>query len=255
MIYVLAKVTRANGANIDDTDIVTPVNLTLHSIFSEMELKLNDTLVSSLDSTYAYRAYLETILSFGHESKNSQLACSMYYKDTAAHMDNAAVADAAATNTGLLKRRQFFSGSKTVDMMGSIHADLASQERLIPSDVGIKIKLQRNKDAFCLMSPTAASTYKLQILECKMFVRKVRISNSVYIAHAEQLQVQNAKFPINRVICKTFTVSQGNLNFVQESLFSGQMPTRLIIGFVENDSFNGAYDKNPSILKTMTWHI
>jgi hypothetical protein len=160
-------------------------------------------------------------------------------------MDVAAVADAAATNAGLLKRRQFFSASKTVDMIGHIHADLASQQRLIPSDVGIKIKLQRSKDAFCLMSPTANSTYKLQIVECKMFVRKVRVSNSVYIGHAEQLQVQMAKFPITRVICKTFTVSQGNLNFVQESLFNGQMPVRLIIGMVDNDAYNGVYDKNP----------
>ena len=84
---------------------------------------------------------------------------------------------------------------------------MAFQERLLPSDIGVRLKLQRSKDSFALMAHGAAPTYKLQITECKLLVRKVRVSPSVYLGHAKQMEVDNAKYPITRVICKTFTVS------------------------------------------------
>ena len=41
-----------------------------------------------------------------------------------------------------------------------------------------------------------------------------------------------------RVECKTFTVPAGSLNCNQGKLFTGQSPTRVIIGCVDNDAFN-----------------
>jgi hypothetical protein len=244
-LFVSAKITRANGDNIDDTDQVGPVNLAIHSLFSEVDLRLNDTLVSSTNNTYAYRAYLETLLSYGPDAKASQLTAAMYYKDTAGHMDVGNTSGANARNAGLVTRFGYFQGSRVIDMMDKLHLDLCFQERLIPSDVGIRLRLVRNKDAFCLMSAAAQPTYKIQIMDCKLYVRKVRLSPSVFVAHAKALDVGNAKYPINRVVCKTFNCPQGNLEFSQECLFSGQLPTRLLVSMVDTDSYNGTYAKNP----------
>ena len=57
-----------------------------------------------MDSTYAYRSYLETLLSYGTNTKQSQLTCEMYYKDTVGHMEVTDIASAAATNTGFVAR-------------------------------------------------------------------------------------------------------------------------------------------------------
>jgi hypothetical protein len=244
-IFVRAKITRANGDSIDGTDHVGVVNLTLHSLFSELDFKVNDTLISSTNNTYAYRAYLENLLSYGSDAKNSQLTASMYYKDTAGHMDvtNPVAADVA--NIGFKKRYGFFRNGATVDMMGKLHTDLCFQERYLPSDVGIRIRLIRQKDSFCLMSDALDPTYKLQIVECKLYVRKVKLSPSVFVAHAKALEMGNAKYPIRRILVKTFTVAQGNLSFSQENLFSGQLPSRIVIGMVDNDGYNGVFNKNP----------
>jgi len=95
------------------------------------------------------------------------------------------------------------------------------------------------------MSSAQQPAYKIKLHDCKLFVRKIKLSPSVFVAHAKALEVGNAKYPVRRVICKTFTVPRGNLDFSQENLFTGQLPTRLVIGCVDNDSYNGAYDKNP----------
>ena len=70
-LFVRAKILRANGNAIDNTNHVGPVNLWLHSLFSEVDVKLNDTLITSTNNTYAYRAYLETLLSYGPAAKKS----------------------------------------------------------------------------------------------------------------------------------------------------------------------------------------
>ena len=95
------------------------------------------------------------------------------------------------------------------------------------------------------MSATPDDNFKIHISDCKIFVRKVKLSPSVFVAHAKALERGNAKYPLHRVVCKTFTVPRGNLDCSQENLFSGQLPTRLVIGCVDNDAFNGNYVKNP----------
>jgi hypothetical protein len=250
-LYVRAAIVRANNDPTDAGDHVGPINLFLHSLFSEVDITLNDTLVTSSNNTYAYRSYLETILSYGDAAKASQLTSALFYKDTAPHMEDANPHDDNLLNVGFKKRSALTDEGRVVDMIGGIHSDLFFQERFLPNDINIKIRLVRNKDPFCLMSATQGAAYKVKILECKLYVRKVKLSPSVFLAHAKALEVGNLKFPIRRAICKTFTVPAGNLDASQESLFSGQIPTRIVIGCVDNDAFNGVYTKNPFNFKHM----
>jgi len=241
-LCVKAKITRFNDGATDPTDHVGPVNLFLHSLFCEVDVSLNDTLVTSSNNTYAYRAYLETLLSYGPQAKLSQLTAALYYKDVAEHMEDANPYDDVG-NAGFAARSAKTLDSAVVDMQGCLHSDLFFQGKYLPSEINMRIRLVRSRDAFCLMSTGAA--YKVKIVDCKLQIRKVRLSPSIYLAHAKTFEKGNAKYPIRRVVCKTFTVPRGNLDIVQESLFSGQLPTRLVIGCVDNDAFNGSYTRNP----------
>ena len=89
------------------------------------------------------------------------------------------------------------------------------------------------------------ATFKEKIHACKLIVRKIRLSPSIFLAHAKALEIGNNKYPIRRAICKTFTVPRGNLDVSQENLFSGQLLTCIVIGWVDNNSSNGAFHKNP----------
>ena len=60
MLYVKAKVTQPNNANLVADMDVGPVNLFLHSLFSQVDISLNGTLITSLTNTYPYTAMLET---------------------------------------------------------------------------------------------------------------------------------------------------------------------------------------------------
>jgi hypothetical protein len=242
-LHVKIKILKADGSPLGVGEKVGPINNTLHSLFSQVDVSLNGTQITDSSNTYSYRAYIEDLLSFGSEAKKSQLTCGLFYKDEAGKMDlNDPTSD--PTNAGLKKRAAFTARSRVVDLVGRLHTDIFFQSRYMLNEVNTRIKLTRSKDSFCLIS-SDAEQYKIKIVSAVMRIRKVKISPSIYLAHAKVLESGLAKYPIRRVICKTFTVPMGYLDFIQEKLFSGQLPTRLIIGCVDNKAFNGDYRTNP----------
>jgi len=94
----------------------------------------------------------------------------------------------AARNSGLVQRRSVAAQSRKFDMMGRLHADIFFQDRYMLNEVGVKIKLIRSKNAFCVMG-----NGKVVITHASLFVRKVKIMPSVFFAHAKTMEQGTAK--------------------------------------------------------------
>ena len=124
MLHVQVKVTRANVDDLDLADPVGPVNNWLHSLFGQVDLYLNGTLVTPSTNTYAYRAYIEMLMSYGTDAKATQLTSQLWHKDTATHIDAVETVDGAAANEGFVARRANIVRSRVVDMIGRLNVDL-----------------------------------------------------------------------------------------------------------------------------------
>jgi len=238
--HVKAKITQNDGTNLFADAATGPANLFLHSLFSQVDISLNGTLITASTNTYPYRAMLETLLSYKQNAKTSQLTSALYYKETAGHMDSTTFDN--NINEGLAARRRLSARSAVIDMMGRLHADIFFQDRYMLNEVNVKMKLIRSKDAFCLMG---GASYKVQIMYSSLFVQKVKLMPSVFIAHAKVLERGTAKYPIRRVICKSFTIPERYRDVNHEKLFSRQLLTRIMIGLVDNRAFNGDRERNP----------
>ena len=240
-LYVEAKVVQADGTPLPEDVNVAPVNLTLHSLFSQVDITLNKKLVTPSKPNYPYRAYLETLLSYGQEAKATQLTCELWYKDTSGHME----ATNGTENKGFMKRKARAKESGIMDMCGKLHVDLMFRERYLLNGVDVHIQLVRSPDAFVLMAEGPNPTYKIQVTEAVLFVRKVTLSDTMKEVHIKGLTRQNAKYPLRRLDTFVYSVPQGNLTANQDNLFLGQLPKRIVIGCVDNDAYNGNYHKNP----------
>lgn len=103
-----------------------------------------------------------------------------------------------------------------------------------------------------------------EIIDAELFVRKVKISPSVVMAHAKALSTATAKYPINRVDVKTITIPVGTQSKTMDNIYlgmiawlhnkwqsnkniniSGLLPRRCIIGFVTSSAFNASITENP----------
>ena len=157
-LFVEAQIVNTDGSNLDPDTDVGPVNLWMHSLFSDVNVSLNEKLVSPPSSMYPYRAYIETLLSYRPAAKESQLTSVMWYKDTPGQQDKR-----TKDNKGFTSRKELTALCKSVQMMGKLHLDLFCQDKYLLNHVDLKIKLRRSRDAFALVAD--AANYEIKINE------------------------------------------------------------------------------------------
>ena len=246
VLVVRAKVTKANGTDLEADEKVGVVNNFLHSLFKQVDVFLKEKQVTQATGTYAYRAYLETLLNYGPAAKKSQLTAAMYYKDTAGKMNVAdpTLPDANA-NHGLKKRYAFSKTSGVIEMAGPIFSDIFFTERLLLSFVDLKVVLNRNGNEFCLMASEDDADYRVKLVDVSLKIRKVKVSPSISLAHEIALKKGPAIYPIRRVECKSFIIPAGNPSLRKDNVFNGLVPKSVVFALVRSDAFNGAYKRNP----------
>ena len=242
-LHVKARVTQEDGSDIPENADVAPVNNFFHSLFSQVDISLNNTLVTPSENTYAYRAIIENILNYDRGAKKSQLSSEFYYRDTSFKFEDSKL---GGENSGFKARANMSAKSKTIDMMGRLRCDIMNMSRYLINGVDVKIRLIKSPDSFHLISGSIPETvYKTKLDHVSLFVRKVRVNPAVSLAHNKVLTSTTAKYPLKRSSIKTFSIPGGQLSTTKDNLFLSQLPTRLIVCFVDSDSFGGVQSKNP----------
>ena len=247
-LYIRAKIVRPDGSDLPQDAKVGPVNLWLQSLWSQVDVSLGGKLVTDATNCYPYRAYLETLLNYGSEAKQTQLTSGLFYQDTPGclHLVNPFPGgDNPPVNEGLAKRAEMTRRSREVDLIGPLHVDMFFQDRYLISKVDIKIKLHRSKHQFSLVTSEADRPYKVVITEAAIFLRKVNLLPSYRLSIENRLNKETAKYPLRRIQVKPFTISRGNHTVSNDNLFLGQIPKRVAIALVNNADFQGSYATNP----------
>ncbi|KAK3922029.1 hypothetical protein KUF71_013395 [Frankliniella fusca] len=190
---------------------------------ADVDVTIGNTVVSQSSLTYPYRAHIEALLGYDRSAKESHMTMRGWFKDTAGHMDDFA----GDKNEGLAARRKLVKNSPKF---------------LLPN-TDLTIKLTRSADAFALMSTN--KNEKIIIHDATLFFRKVELSPSLNLAHAQALEHAPARYPLTRTNVKTITIPAGLRDKTIANLHIGQIPKRIVVGFVSNIAFNGSYHHNP----------
>ncbi|GBM50971.1 hypothetical protein AVEN_114620-1 [Araneus ventricosus] len=194
-----------DDTKLGETDKVAPVNLLLHSLFSQADVSLNDSFISASSNLYPFRSYIESLFNYGSYYKKSFLTSEGFYKDTAGCLDKT---DPSGDNEGFKKRASLIEKSKVLDLIGNLHCSIFYQDRLLLNLVDLKVKLIRSKPEFCLIAH-ANGNYNFIIEHASLFVRKVNVSPGVLLGHAKALQSTSARYPIDRILSKMYSISRG----------------------------------------------
>ena len=258
-----------------DQTSVAPVNNFLHSLFRQVDVYLNGKQVTPAMGTYAYRAYIETLLNYDISAKKSQLSSALYYKDTATQMDDVGslpkgseeityknasdtvakitVATGGTGNQGFAKRSKFIQNGHQFVLSGPIFADIFMNDRLLLNMMDLRVVLNRSDHDFCLMDlagkgdnpPTTRVEPRVKLSSVVLKIRKVKVDQAVSDGIERMLKQTPALFPIRHVECKIFNIPANLPNIRQDNIFSGIIPKTFVVGFVHVDAANGSYLKNP----------
>ena len=224
---------------------VFPINYFASTQFKSVDVLLSGTQVSPNDVQYAYRAFLETSLTYG-DNKVEQLQAGMYYPDKVnPDLHDDTIGNANCVNPGARARFLKTNKSQTVDMFTRIHHCLFNQPKLLLSKMDLRLKFHRHDPKFCLMSRAPNHNYQIRIDKAVLMICHKRISASVRESHELALLKSPAKYPIRTSKVKFFTKAQGSADLSEPNLHTGILPRRVVLGLVSSAAFNGNYSTNP----------
>ena len=245
-LHVLAKITKADGTNID-ANTAGPINLTLHSLFREIAVELNNRNVGDTSQLYPYRSFIESLLNFCKETQETRLLCEGWTKDTAG---NVGVTGVGGNNAGLNARAAIFARSTVAELIGRPHVDVFHQDRLIPPAIDLHLKLMPSANNFVCKSAALAGNaqqenFKMVIQSVNLIICIKKLTSTAIKAHMELLESQNMRHHYSRVQIKHLSIpaNQSSINF--DNVFTGALPDLVIVGLVSDADFAGGYQKNP----------
>lgn len=254
-LYLKARILDGDGnpltekdsdGKINESSKVFPVNNFIGSCFRDVEVYLNNVPVGGNTGLYPYRSYLTSLLSYSREVKDTVLKCGMYSEDTG-FMDctEPESTDKTKSNSGANYRFNQTKYSKSFEAVGRISSELFDQKILLLSKIAMVVKLTRQDQNFVLMSKVATSKYRIVLDEAKLRVTVKKIAPHVREAHENRLLTTNAKYPMKRSQLLFFSRAGGISDLSEPNVVNGTLPTRMTIGLIETDAFNGHIQKNP----------
>ena len=228
---------------IKERETGTPIDFILHSMWSSVDIKMNNNLVSESGTNYMYKALMVTLLSYDENTKKIQLANEGFTGDSG---DFTQInPDSPPYNHGLKIRHKWFKDFVTVEFVGPLMADICNQDRLILPGVDVDIKLWPTRDEFRLITHPVGLRCKLLIDEIYLNACKVNVSPEVMMGHNAALEIADSIYPFARTDIRTFNIAEGNFGMNIEDIWQGEVPTRLVVGFVKSQAYNGDYHLNP----------
>ncbi|CAC5365504.1 unnamed protein product [Mytilus coruscus] len=186
-----------------------------------IDVSIQGKALSTTSGYYPYKAYIQTLLRYGSDAKQSQLSTQLWLKDTNGHFDDVDFTN--GDNTNGMVRMAYIRGSKLLDLQGPIMHDLFQVRRYILNQVGVGIRFHRSNANFSLLS-NEAKKYKIDIQEMTLKVCKIQVNPAVITAHNALLNSTNAKYPYTKNRNRLHDVSKRNLELFVESCVSGQLP-------------------------------
>ena len=239
-IRLKVKIAQEDGTAVTEDDKVAFVNNAGNSLFRQVDVKLQQKLVtSSVGTNYPYKAYLDSLTGYG-PSVESQL----FVKDRAEHMDTSDPS-AILGNSGLAVRWIWTKKGQEVILEGPLFVDILQQDRMLLDGVPIDIQLFPHTDAFALMAADDSKKYRVDIMDAVLTVPHNAIMPGVLLGHAERLKEKPALYPFLRSDMRIFNIPSGSHTWTVDNIFQDSVPSRLVIGLVYGAAYSGSYTKNP----------
>ena len=276
-LYIKLRIVDGYGDTVKPNSNVGFINNPLASLFSNVELLLNNVPVSRMpNNIYPIQSYVDIVSHNMESSYYSFMSSRLFSKDTAGYMDDCTLlgnttidpvidptssdsssgkADPpapkpSAGNNGFSIRGTRTESSKIVELYGGFELDVMQIQRYMLSNVSIAMKLYQADEAFRLSSSDTNPNYKVQILDCALLIKTVHIAAEIILAQEAVLKNTPATYPYWSNHYRTFTMSKSDQNLVVDSLFGSRIPSKVFIVMLTSQAFSGCYRFSPLNFQT-----
>lgn len=253
--YVTAKkaVTAADGKEkweaIAPTDVALGLSsFPLSSLFSSIDMYVNDVLVTDKDQLYPFISFLKLTHMINADERGKLEASCLGYKFPAGKL-----ADPDCTEH--LDIRKVIAGKKELLLIDKIRLPLLEQEKLLLPGVSLKfVFTQTSSDFRCISiagktatgQVTPASKMVLNIEKIFLHGTHIVSNDGLYVATLKELQNQPANYSIKRYQASSFQFPTGAQEVHHPiSLASSILPSVIFVMGVDAKDFYGQLAGSP----------
>lgn len=248
-LHLRFKVAKPNGTPLDTGKKACPINYIGQTIISSLEVALNGVVVTRNTDNYGYRSYIEALLSSSETGSTCHLAAGGFRMDTGTGDEIIKFDD--DKNKGCTSRYEWVKDGKIVEVISRLHFDLGRSNLYLPSGLDLSVTLNLAPDSFILMADaaTTASDAAFHLVDATLYTEIAHVNPAVQTAIERVFLEKNATIPFQHVEVHSVNIAAGQKHVSIDNLFTGKLPSVVLIGFVENAVHGGALDKNSLVFR------
>ena len=248
------KIVDLEGKDIEEADVVAPLNFFPSCLFESCEIFCNDVRISSTShNSLPYKRIIETLLTYGVDADKTHLKLALWYRDT--NTDNAEQ-QTGDNNDGFQKRKKLVQKSREVFFSYWLQNDILNVDRYYPNGMKLRFVFHKNSPEWCLMEGTvaeprktargAAFGYKIKLTSLSLHIRKVVPTPELLNDHSQQFSKGlNMVYPYTRNKVSKFTQVPGASAAYLSSVETGRLPTQIYLVMVKTKTDLGDIKGNP----------
>ena len=260
---VLKKDSAGTITTLATADVMGVVNNFAHSLFKQINVRLNSTLISPQTDTYHYKAFIETVLNYDRDDGETILVpvgWKNFLSILALRKDRQKIqlhyADFKALSEdykSVAHLKNHFLSSKKITLRFKPFLEVLNLSKLLVPGVQIQMEMYFNDPAVWSMRWDGAASIILPEanVNVRFFLCQVKVNPSIYREIMAEMKGtpsrpgESAVYPIVRSEIRTYSHPTDNRHFECNNPFLGQVPNRLVVAMCEQAAFNGDIGKYP----------
>ena len=234
-----AKTEEEETAEEEPIPLVIHVNNILNSIFSNVEVCINDQQIHNSNGLYAHKFYISNNFTAAISDYKGVLHCKGY--DYEQFFDE--FMEAPLSEPFFTRRLKMLSRPVGFMLYGKLGVDFFSTFDLLYPNMKIRLRLIRAGPNFHMISDNP--NVSLGIVDCSLYTRRIALKVDYHKKRINMLAYTPVEFNYLEALAKTFIIPARQNQLIQEKIFNNAPVRRIAIAMNTNSAFAGFCTENP----------
>ena len=219
--------------------LITHVNNILHSIFSNVEVYINNQQIYNSKGLYAHKSYISNNFKGAISQNKGVLHCEGYgYEEIPDEIMEGPLSEPFFT-----RRMKMLSIPDGFMLYGKLGVDFFSTSELLYPNMKTRLRLIRATPNFYMISDNP--NVSLGIVDYSLYTRRVALKDDYHKKRMYMFAYTTVEFFYLEILAKT-SITPARLNqFIQENIFNIAPVRRIAIAKNTNSAFTASYTENP----------
>ena len=211
----------------------------MHSIFSNVEVYINNQQIYNSNGLYAHKFYISNIFMVIISEYKGVLHCEGY--DYEEFRDE--IMEAPLSEPFFTRRMKLLSRPDGFMLYGKLGIDFFSTSELLYPNMKIKLRLIKARPSFYLISDNP--NVSLGVLDCFLYTRCIGLKDDYNKKRMDMLAYAPVEYNYLETLAKAFIIHARQNQFIEENIFNNAPIRRIAIAMNTNSAFTVSFTENP----------